>query len=295
MAENKYYNEQLLCPQCRTKLDYDKNSEGLHCVNEHHFSIENEIPVFVEKHDFDEHWDDNFTSEIPKTKIDTGNTFFSSVQAYLSAPNIRILDAGCGDGVQASLLTKIFSPDSKYYGIDISLSAVSCTAKRLKGSDATLIAADVANTPFKDCFFDAVFSFGVLAYTPEPEKSFDELMRVLKVGGIIGIWIYPKTKGIGGSLFSIVRKTCKIGGKHITSGIANLIVPFMGLMPTQSKMSLANASWKQCREVVMVNIAPEQLYFPDPEEIKAWFDKNGIEIITNDKSNLITIWGRKTA
>jgi hypothetical protein len=58
-------------------------------------------------------------------------------------------------------------------------------------------------------------------------------------------------------------------------------------------MSLANASWKECKEIVMVNIAPTQLFFPSEEEIINWFKKKNIDIKLKDEVNKITIWGIK--
>lgn len=287
--------EGMSCPECRKELAMDKITTSLKCANDHHYPMQDGIPVFVDKHDFDNHWDENFTKEIPETKVTAANDFFSYVKEDLSVGNIKVLDAGCGDGAQAAILQNILNSKSRYYGIDISLSAVKYASLRVKASNASFINSDVAKLPFINGYFDAVFSFGVLAYTPDPHKSFKELHRILKPGGLIGIWIYPKATGLGGFLFSTVRKACKIGGKPITALLANLIVPFMGLMPTKSKMSLRNTPWKQCREIVMVNIAPQQLYFPEPEEIQAWFEDEGIEIIANDKNNPITIWGKKKA
>jgi len=76
--------------------------------------------------------------------------------------------------------------------------------------------------------------------------------------------------------------------------IADCIVPFLGLLPTRSKMSLANASWRQCREVVLVNIAPSQLYFPQEAEIEGWFAKNDVETVWRDDKAPVTLWGKKT-
>jgi hypothetical protein len=67
----------------------------------------------------------------------------------------------------------------------------------------------------------------------------------------------------------------------------------MPFLPTQSKLNLKNATWSQCLEIVLVNIAPKQLYFPETAEIEEWFRINNITILEIDHDNPITIWGRK--
>ena len=285
--------EGIICPECHAELSKDDGLTKLSCKEHGDYPLKNGIPVFAEDHDFDDHWDDNLSQSIPEQKLIIGREFLRPAVAFLSTPGIKVLDAGCGDGVHAVLMNEVLADESTYYGLDISYSAVRQAVTRFKKDKASFINSDVARMPFPDNYFQATFSFGVLAYTTDPEESFKELVRVTAVDGLIGIWIYPKKKGLGGALFSGIRNICRFSGRKVTILIANLIVPFLALLPTQSGMNLANASWKQCREIVMVNIAPTQLFFPYPEEVKEWLDKMQVEIIDIDKKNLITIWGRK--
>jgi len=116
---------------------------------------------------------------------------------------------------------------------------------------------------------------------------------VTRSGGLIGIWVYPKSENVGGIVFSLVREICQLTGSLGTRIIADSIVPFLGFLPTRSRIHLGNASWKQCREVVLVNIAPQQLSFPTLSEVEMWFARNDIEIIFREKENPITLWGKK--
>lgn len=208
-----------------------------------------------------------------------------------------VLDAGCGDGVHVDLLTRDANvPEDRFFvGLDISMSALRVSKRRAHFADSkyAFVRADVGRLPFGDNWFDAVFSFGVLAYSDNPFYSFSELCRVIRTGGFIGIWVYPQTQGVCGALFSLVRKACQLTGSIGCRLIADCIVPFLGFLPTRSKMSLANASWQQCREVVLVNIAPRQLHFPDSAEVENWFTKNNFRIICQDDANPITLWGKK--
>jgi len=239
--------------------------------------------------------DHNYSDEVPISKSLEAQIFSRPLSDYLKRHNsATILDAGCGDGVHIDGFTNnnIATRDSFFVGLDISMSALSISKFRLR-TNCSFIQADIGMLPFEDSRFDIAYSFGVLAYTDNPFKSFSELCRVTRSGGYVGIWIYPKTYGLAGALFLLVRKICRITGPIGSRLIADCIVPILGFLPTRSKLNLANANWRQCREVVLVNIAPEQLYFPYLSEIKEWFDKNSIRITYQDDSNPITLWGQK--
>ena len=208
---------------------------------------------------------------------------------------LHVLDAGCGDGMHILTLEnhpEITQNGSEILGLDLSLEALNVARSRSQKQHG-FVQGDVSKLPFKSESFEVVISYGVLAYTPNPGESFESLTRVLKSGGLIGIWVYPKRTGVGGFVFNTIRGFCRLTGKGGTNFIANLIVPFLGLLPTTSRLSLKNASWKQCREIVKVNIAPEQLYFPKKEEVYKWFDDNGIELVNSEDQDEITLWGIK--
>ena len=258
--------------------------------------INDEIYSFVESSDdFDLHWDKNNIQDITQVKIDIANNFLSPFYKYFESnlnKEIKVLDAGCGDGVHMEVINRrgnIFS--NSLTALDISRKALEITKDRVE--KATYVQGSVSDMPFKDCYFDSVFSYGVIAYSDNPEKSFNELNRCLKNGGLLGVWIFPKKEGFGGFVFNLIRNTCNVLGNWFTNLLANLIVPFLFFLPTNSKINLSNSTWKQCKEIVLVNIAPSQLFFPTEEEVMKWFKENNISIYSTDKLNPLTIWGIK--
>jgi len=58
------------------------------------------------------------------------------------------------------------------------------------GGQAIGVQADVSKLPFREQFFNIIFSGGVLHHTGDAEGAFAALCRHLKPGGIIGIYIY---------------------------------------------------------------------------------------------------------
>ena len=286
---NLLYSE-LIDPISGEELKYSHEHNTLISTRET-YQIFQGIPVFVPEKNFEDHWELNATETIPKSKILESENFLTPLIDLARTENFKILDAGCGDGIHLlSLQKKSISKDLT--GIDLSLQALRLCQLRLN-ENSSLVQGNILNLPFKDNHFDAVYSYGVLGYTDDPKESFQQLVKKTKRKGLIGIWLFPETKGMAGLAFNMARKWCRITGKLGTALLANLIVPFLGLLPTRSKLSLLNANWKQCREVVLVNIAPSQLYLPDKEEIIDWFNEEKVKILHDDESNPITIWGVK--
>jgi SAM-dependent methyltransferase len=249
----------------------------------------------MKTYSFDEHWSKNLNEEIPYMKKNEAIGFLQPLFDYSKSQGyLHILDAGCGDGVHIEIIESRFDrmEGGLFIGLDISMSALRSLKERRR-SKCIFVQGDIGEMPFGNDQFDIVFSFGALAYTDNPFFSFSELCRITKTGGYIGIWVYPKNNGVGGTLFSLVRKFCKRLGPMCCRLIADCIVPFLGLIPTRSRMSLANSSWRQCREIVLVNIAPSQLCFPPEPEIEGWFRKNNLEIVWRDDKAPVTIWGKK--
>ena len=90
-----------------------------------------------------------------------------------------VLDIGCGQGRYTSLLLK---KGYKVIGIDIN-------RLRLKQASkfADVILSDCHNLPFKDRSFDLVCILQVIHHIEEPQKTLDEISRLLKDGGVLYI------------------------------------------------------------------------------------------------------------
>lgn len=92
----------------------------------------------------------------------------------------RVLDAGCGSGVQTAELMR---RGATVTGVDQSAGLLALARERL-GSDAVLRQADLAQPlPFADGNFDLVLCSLVLHYLREWEPTLREFRRVLVPGG----------------------------------------------------------------------------------------------------------------
>ena len=106
---------------------------------------------------------------------------FSMLKKYLKQKNeLKILDAGCGTGMNMIKLSKY----GKVYGIDISDEALKfCKINGLKNVKK----ASVEKIPFKDNTFDLVTSFEVLYHqnVKDYKKAIIEFHRILNKDGLL--------------------------------------------------------------------------------------------------------------
>ncbi|MBI5224917.1 methyltransferase domain-containing protein [Candidatus Micrarchaeota archaeon] len=97
-----------------------------------------------------------------------------------------VLDAGCGMGRHTMVASEYAK---EIVGIDLS-EAIDAAYKNLKGKkNVHLVQADIYNLPFKQVF-DLAYSIGVIHHLPNPEKGFRHILRKVRPGGKIFVWIY---------------------------------------------------------------------------------------------------------
>jgi SAM-dependent methyltransferase len=100
----------------------------------------------------------------------------------------RLLDAGCGTGLAASLA---LTAGASVAGIDAS-PAFTQFAK-MRSPEAEFRVGDVQELPYADGAFDCVTAFNSIQYAPDPQRAVAELARVCAPGGsvAIGVWGDP--------------------------------------------------------------------------------------------------------
>ena len=242
---------------------------------------------------FDRHWETLTSDAPPPSKLSAARAFLGPLLRDPGVASARILDAGCGDGIHIAVLEDAAprAAGGQRVGVDVSQAALCAAVLRGQGN-WDVQKASVEQLPFPDGQFDAVYSYGVLGYVEHPQRGFEELCRVVRPGGLVGVWFYPRPDGLSGAVFRAVRATCRFVGAGGTRVIAFTIVPFLGVLPTASGVTLRNASLRQCIEVVEVNIAPQRLWFPSPSEIETWFAARGMQCESVTGHDPIALWGR---
>lgn len=207
---------------------------------------------------FEGHWTLHSNPNIPEPKALAARTFLSPVLDYEYLEGPAVLDIGCGDGIHLSIMREIF-PLGLLTGVDVSRSALKACESRV--SQVHLLQSSANSLPFTDEAFDIVISYGVLGYLNSISEAVAEMLRVVKRGGLVGIWIFPVPDGPLWSFGKGLRRYFSHLPARVQIGLATCLVPFLPLLPTTSRMSLVNSSWRDCREIILVNLAPPNLHF----------------------------------
>jgi ubiquinone/menaquinone biosynthesis C-methylase UbiE len=119
----------------------------------------------------------------------------------------RVLDVGCGDGVQARFLA---SP-GQVVGLDLSLNRLR-RALDVNPPPFQAMSADVSRLPFRDESFDAVVCGQLIEHLTAPDVALAEMARVLRPGGHVLIDTPSKTNVVD-ALFKLFL------GKNATWGL----------------------------------------------------------------------------
>lgn len=109
----------------------------------------------------------------------------SRIQDLLEpGPGQRLLDVGCGTGVDVLALADRVAPGGSVSGVDMSGELVAeATGRVPDGVAADFRVADASALPFPDHTFDGTRAERVLQHVPDPGRAIAELVRVTRPGG----------------------------------------------------------------------------------------------------------------
>jgi arsenite methyltransferase len=131
-------------------------------------------------------YDAAIVSELPDAAADSfcgvGNPFSLGD----IAPGSRVLDIGCGAGVDALVASKVVGPSGKVMGIDITpemIRRAEANKKEIGAENVVFQLSRVQDLVGIDSSFDVVMSNGVLNLIPEKEEVIKAAFRLLKPGG----------------------------------------------------------------------------------------------------------------
>lgn len=135
-------------------------------------------------------YDDSWLVGIPESAIEsfagTGNPFsLGEIE-----PGCRVVDIGCGAGIDSFIAARKAGPEGRVIGIDM-------TAEMIAKAEAAAAVAGLENLDFRlgyaenlpldDGWADVVISNGVLNLTPDKGVALREMARVLKPSGRLQI------------------------------------------------------------------------------------------------------------
>jgi SAM-dependent methyltransferase len=112
-----------------------------------------------------------------------------------------VLDAGCGMGRHAREMARFAG---QVVAVDFSRAIEQAARNTAELGNVDCIQADLLNLPFGDSSFDFVYSLGVLHHLEDTERALASLVRKLKRGGKLRIYLYWKRAGWTGWLLKAV-------------------------------------------------------------------------------------------
>jgi SAM-dependent methyltransferase len=123
-------------------------------------------------------------------------TFSQMLQEYLDAMQVddatHVVDLGCGTGIAARAIAQRDAFAGRVTGVDLSPYLVAA-AQRLAGDEGvagkvTFLAGDAGDLDAADGAFDAAVAHTLLSHLEDPTAALREAARVLRVGGMLGVF-----------------------------------------------------------------------------------------------------------
>jgi SAM-dependent methyltransferase len=97
-----------------------------------------------------------------------------------------VVDIGCGSGMDLLLAARAVGPEGRAIGVDMTESMAEharAAARTLGATQVEVRIGDALDLPVESASVDFVISNGVLNLTPDKQRAFSEVIRILRPGG----------------------------------------------------------------------------------------------------------------
>ncbi len=183
-----------------------------------------------------------------------------------------VLDAGCGHG---RYLRAFADLGARVVGLDIGRGP-EMAGVPLDDPAIALVQGSVLAAPFRDESFDLVFSDGVIHHTPDARAAFKELARLVKPGGALYVWVYPREGGLREAGFRTARLvTTRLPGFAVRA-LSFALAPLTMFVRSYSGTRFGRATWAECAQVVHDWIAPPLQSHHTWAEVSGWAAAAGL-------------------
>lgn len=118
-----------------------------------------------------------------------------------------LADIGCGTGEMLKRIRDKYGKEKTLLGVDISPKSIEA-ARAALGDDTELLTGDVDDLPIEDGSVDIVLNMHSFHHYPHPQKSLNEMGRVLRYGGYLLMVEndYSFCRRMKGNFYHIVRR-----------------------------------------------------------------------------------------
>ena len=145
-------------------------------------------------------YDDRWLTGVPEETIasfaGTGNPF--SLGAL--QPGERVVDVGCGAGIDSLIAARMVAPDGEVIGVDMTQPMLDRARESAEAGGFRNVRFDhglAESLPVEDAWADVVISNGVLNLFPDKVAGLQEMSRVLKPGGRLQVGDILVQKDVG--------------------------------------------------------------------------------------------------
>jgi SAM-dependent methyltransferase len=209
----------------------------------------------------------------------------------------RVLDAGCGTGRHAQFAAAYGARD--VFAVDLSVAVETARVNLARFENVHVVQGDLLRLPLAGVEegggFDFVYSIGVLHHLPDPQEGFRRLVRHVRPGGTIAVWVYGhENNGVVRNVVEPLRRVSTRMPPSLMRGLAwPLAVGFhaaangvyrplsstrVGKRLPQSEYlsSVADFNFRHNYGIVFDQlVAPTAAYIRGPE-LEGWFAEAGL-------------------
>jgi SAM-dependent methyltransferase len=171
-----------------------------------------------------------------------------------------VLDAGCGMGRYVRIAAE--SPARLIVGVDLSRAVLAARELTSGLPHVSIVRADLLRLPFAPGTFDLIYSLGVIDHTPDPRAAFLALARLLRPGGRIAVWVYPRERPIVETIMDLQRAVSTRLPLGVLEPLCRFAAPIGGL----KRRLITSRRWPVQRLGVALHLATIGVSMhPDPE------------------------------
>lgn len=199
------------CPVCRRPVEASAASWA--CPAGHQFPVTDGIPRFLPPDEIAPAGRTSETFGFQWTTFDVSNRI-EDEQIFAEKTGLPpdafagklVLDAGCGGGRYARL-----AGEAGADVVALDLSAAVQHARQLTASlpNVTVVQGHLFHPPLASQSFDIVYSIGVLHHTPDTERAFRSIARLVKPGGHLAVWLYRRN--------TLIQEILNSGARAVTT------------------------------------------------------------------------------
>jgi SAM-dependent methyltransferase len=141
------------------------------------------------------------------------------------------LDAGSGAGSDSETMARRY-PSVEVISLDMSEGVYETRRRTEALANVHVVRGSVLSIPLKSGVCDFGYSFGVLHHTTDPRRGLEEIVRVLKPGAPVSLYLYEDHadnlwKAIPLKVVSVLRRLTTRLNTRVLSGLCYFVSPFI--------------------------------------------------------------------